>query len=685
MGGRRNNEAAAPTAGRVEMREVEPLSPKSPKSPKRDRHSLASHRSSTAVVDISMCDLPSIAPEDLTAKQALQKLRDGCKGFEALAETLPRGADEAVKGLRARIEELQILVERAERWEKRFPKGGQLMWVQISPAAGEEEPPEWSLGQLYIAKDCLVFEANESPPWHAGPIMWDQVVKLEMLQERSDNEDVPSFRKSMTAIGVSAATPCDIRLHYKGGPYGPDSIATLRLQLSIVDMAWLERALPEGAQVVEATQSDRRKATEAWTERRNSATHEEIQQSFEIMNSLNQLSKTIVMTARDMNKNDISLEKEPVFTSILPDSSLEAIRESIVMQGWLDNYLKDKLNAIELNSTPWGTSHRLPGSYMSRTTWLMPVPEELPEDIPRLHFPDKLAITLTSRILASDTEVIISQRGSCNNLQYVDQAVVQIVMKFRFQDDCSIALNVFSAVNWQHEVQDYYVPLRGYIELTARNSAVEFGSLFAERFRGRALTMTPAMSQAKTVKVEQQPLMLTEEPLHLTGIFTKWKTDFPGGKLIPMPQRRPGFALMKICVRLTSESLSFAVVSGSRGWAWRLYPRDAVPIKIGFIKSHVSKEGMLTRGQPDAVAVALGNLEKGHGLNFHVLEKEGVVVTIWVECPATQERNELFLNADTAEGAHVWYTREDTGVNHHGGDQMDLSKYKRWLPPRDDD
>jgi hypothetical protein len=126
------------------------------------------------------------------------------------------------------------------------------------------------------------------------------------------------------------------------------------------------------------------------------------------------------------------------------------------------------------------------------------------------------------------------------------------------------------------------------------------------------------------------------------------------------------------------------VEGGKKGYddfTWRLYPRDAVPIKLGgFIKTHVSKEGWLTNGDPSAVAVGLGDLKIGHGLNFHVLEMEGTVVTIWVEVPAIDDGvSQLELNKDTADGCRVWYTKEDTGIQNCGGDMMDLRKYRKYL------
>merc|ERR1712232_1174839 len=186
------------------------------------------------------------------------------------------------------------------------------------------------------------------------------------------------------------------------------------------------------------------------------------------------------------------------------------------------------------------------------------------------------------------------------------------------------------------------------------------------------------------------PAKLMRRNLNVSGIFNKWCTNDPSGRLVPVPATTPGTALLRYCVRMASDSFSFMVVEGGkRGYddfTWRLYPRDAVPIKLGFIKSHVSKEGMLTSGDPNAVPVGRGDLKVGHGLNFHVLEKKGTVVTIWVEVPAIDDGGpHLDLNTSTADKCRVWYTKEDNGIQQSGGDMMDLSKYRKWLPPGRED
>merc|ERR1712061_780117 len=91
-----------------------------------------------------------------------------------------------------------------------------------------------------------------------------------------------------------------------------------------------------------------------------------------------------------------------------------------------------------------------------------------------------------------------------------------------------------------------------------------------------------------------------KEPLHLTGSFAKWSTKFPESRLLPAQALSPeGTVRLRLCVRLTSASFSFQVVTAEREWSWRFYPRDAQNIRF----TNVSRAGLLKEREPGAVAV----------------------------------------------------------------------------------
>lgn len=170
------------------------------------------------------------------------------------------------------------------------------------------------------------------------------------------------------------------------------------------------------------------------------------------------------------------------------------------------------------------------------------------------------------------------------------------------------------------------------------------------------------------------------EDVYLTGPWSNWKTNSKDGLLEAVPTTSTTVGLLKLCVRLTSQSFSFQVITDKLKWDWHLYPRDAKAIKIGFISTHVSKEGFLRAGSKDAV-IGLGDKKLGHGVNFHVVEKPGTVVTVWIEVPTKPAGAEgLALRTDTTDGARIWYTVEDTGVQCVAGDGINLDRYKKYLP-----
>lgn len=162
------------------------------------------------------------------------------------------------------------------------------------------------------------------------------------------------------------------------------------------------------------------------------------------------------------------------------------------------------------------------------------------------------------------------------------------------------------------------------------------------------------------------------EPLRLSGRCNGWALDTNG--LLFTDEGVAEIPRQRLCVKLTSGSLSFQIVSNRKHWDWRLYPANAKLTRMGL---HASKEGCMQRDDIDGLAVAhvdLKNAKAAHGKNFHIIEPAGSVVTIFVE-----QRAKVVLNSSN-EGTRVWYTRSDTGFTFAGGDGIDLSRYTKWIP-----
>ena len=136
-------------------------------------------------------------------------------------------------------------------------------------------------------------------------------------------------------------------------------------------------------------------------------------------------------------------------------------------------------------------------------------------------------------------------------------------------------------------------------------------------------------------------------------------------------------------------AFSFQIVSTTKAWDLRVFPRDAVPSG----RIHVNQKGVLQDGEPEAVAAVAGEGREGHGHNFHIVEAQGTKLTIWVRrqpldggqggADASQDPDQL-----RGLGYQVWYEKETAEASadqesqftgFRGGDGIDLEKQKGWL------
>jgi len=56
--------------------------------------------------------------------------------------------------------------------------------------------------------------------------------------------------------------------------------------------------------------------------------------------------------------------------------------------------------------------------------------------------------------------------------------------------------------------------------------------------------------------------------------------------------------------------------------------------------------------------------------------REPVVVTVWLEVPVLHTMQGLVINEEVPDGFRVWYTKEDTVVQHTCGDGVNIHRLK---------
>jgi hypothetical protein len=112
-------------------------------------------------------------------------MRAGLALFDTL--DLPHGGD-ALGKIRQGLAELDVHIQEAIKYQQLCPKSAPLLQVQVCSAAGDEDPPEWSMGRLFTSQDVLLFESFEQPPWTIGPLKWLDISSLHKLQESAGGD-----------------------------------------------------------------------------------------------------------------------------------------------------------------------------------------------------------------------------------------------------------------------------------------------------------------------------------------------------------------------------------------------------------------------------------------------------------------------------------------------------------------
>ena len=193
-------------------------------------------------------------------------------------------------------------------------------------------------------------------------------------------------------------------------------------------------------------------------------------------------------------------------------------------------------------------------------------------------------------------------------------------------------------------------------------------------FASEALRTCTALKAELDASGAQCGIAYEGEDLRLLGDFNDWCTTDAGCRFKrllrsanPELNVRPlrgapsvtaraarGAVRHKSSVRLEHGCLSFQIGSCVRPFGFRIFPEPR-----GW---EVTPQSLLVRGNPFEVRAAVGGLE-GSTRAFHIAEREGVVVNIYVELVASKLGKFGGPSLDGGVAAHqgvaVWYTVED--------------------------
>jgi len=444
-------------------------------------------------------------PEDFTkpldhAVLALNKMQTCLRRFDSL--NLPHCAH-ALDKIRMGVEELEARIEEAAAYQQLCPESGTLLQVQVCSAAGDEDPPDWSMGQLYASTDSLLFETSGSPRWRIGPVRWSEVT-LERLREDGDRPSCAG----------------DIRLVVSGGPvhlfsglnhmdilkelgHMSDEVAVAGANSA--EQGKLTTALaPEKEDPSDCLLSDIAKdvdpmpsgttphASNSWFDQYAAGSENQSADKMSALPASSLLhgkcmsrslsraltrSKSFVPVA-DSLPHEAPTEATPLVKERMPNATIEDICTLMSTdRDWpILSFLEEHLRLTDVQDSKWAPSQRIPGTQMRRLRFRMPVPTDVPQAVKRLvNLPDTTKVTFLARLGCSPDKVILVQEVCSHDVTYGENFWVQDVMTFNSDPSGGVILEKFTVIRWVTALPWYAAMLGPFIEAKAKDTSMQVG------------------------------------------------------------------------------------------------------------------------------------------------------------------------------------------------------------------
>eukprot|EP00928_Gymnodinium_smaydae_P011058 TRINITY_DN14134_c0_g1_i1.p1 TRINITY_DN14134_c0_g1~~TRINITY_DN14134_c0_g1_i1.p1 ORF type:complete len:510 (+),score=56.66 TRINITY_DN14134_c0_g1_i1:39-1532(+) len=417
---------------------------------------------------------------------------------------LPHGCSEVLKSIGDTILRLEKHFNEALEWEERCPQCGPLVEVQLCSAAGDEEPPEWSMGRLFVSQGGLLFESMEQPAWCMGPFQWsdirsfnsaslskadDLVVSLQdgSIQRLSGVNSTEHLEKC-SGLKVAMLGPEDSVVG--AGFMSPQNRGTLTRMFSLVDVEasedWIEDfASPR--ETLSHTESSFALAESLPSKEMLSCRSLAPKTPLPLKKSSTFKPSRTFMAAADQLPEAELPKATPVFEMKLDGITLDQVCTLLEEDGvdWpLERHLTCNLNAYDVTSTPWTNSQRISGTKVRRLRFKMPLPDDVPSAVKRLvKVPDATSATLLARLGRGDRKLVLVTECCTHEAPFGENFCIQETLVFTSQSteqSTSIKMVKFCNVRWIKALPWGCGMVGNIIETKAQSGAKEAGSKLAQ-------------------------------------------------------------------------------------------------------------------------------------------------------------------------------------------------------------
>jgi len=398
----------------------------------------------------------------------------------------------ALEKIRLGIEELETQLEESMAFQQKHPEGGTLLQVQVCSAAGNEDPPEWSMGKLYASTDALLFESCELPSWRVGPLKWSDIASLQTLRGGDVRLEISSGPEVYLFAGLSKL---DV-LEKFGGLTKESSVAKVTKGLSKRVKQLLSFSKSDGeAQTPELAKTGSIVASpsctpDSWLEHYGAGPEKNASvlslSSPPVSPKVGPSSAAEMLSfvqVADQLPEGAPTDMQAILQIPMSKATIEGIREVLSMDdNWpLCSFLEEHLKITDVEETTWAPSHRIPGTLTRRLRFRMPVPADVPQAVKRLvSLPETTHVTFLARLGCSANKIILVQEVCSHDVTYGENFWAQDVMAFKTDPAGGVLFEKFATIRWVVALPWYAGVLGTFIEMKAKEDSKNAGIAFAK-------------------------------------------------------------------------------------------------------------------------------------------------------------------------------------------------------------
>lgn len=173
----------------------------------------------------------------------------------------------------------------------------------------------------------------------------------------------------------------------------------------------------------------------------------------------------------------------PNLQVLMPNATMKGIRKFLgKSREWpLRKFLEDHHKILDVEEAPWAASSRVPGTFMRRLRFRMPMPDDVPPTLRKLvRIPDYSLVTYLARLGCTQDQIVLLTETCSHEVTYGESFWVRDVLVFSDSAEGGVLFEKFTSVRWVNALPWYASAIGTFIEMKAKGDAEKQGRFLVE-------------------------------------------------------------------------------------------------------------------------------------------------------------------------------------------------------------